>query len=47
MKANVNIAIVEMPRLKTMIENFEKWKSRVLSSTEESSGFTTNDVSFQ
>jgi len=32
LKPNVNVAIVEMPKLKAIIESFEAWRTTVLSS---------------
>ena len=46
LKPSVSIAIIEMSKLKSIIENFEAWKGKVLASmTEENSYLTTADAS--
>jgi len=46
LKPNVSIAIIEMSKIKSIIENFEAWKGKVLASmTEENSYLTTADAS--
>ena len=46
LKSSVSIAIIEMSKIRSIIENFEAWKGKMLASmTEENSYLTTADAS--